>query len=433
MQNTTGRRERRSAESRIGETYGSLTVTAIVGKTSSGIAICSAKCNCGSEKEYRVSTLANGSTKSCGCFSSSSNQRSAKSHIGETINNMTLLEVIGKDNQGRAIGRFRCGQCGSEHKESLIPTWKNNKLKSCGCQKRKAQTKPEEHIGVKYNHLTLIKVTGKGENGITTGLYHCSNCSEVKDEIIISEVSSGRIKSCGCLRNKAVLQIGTVWANLKLLVITQTSNKQGRIHTKGIFECLLCGNNKEIRVDQVKRGIQTDCGCFKHHGYSNHKSLKVYKTMIERCINPSRKEYPQYGGRGVTVCPRWLEPDGQGLINFMEDIGDSRPSKKHSLHRMWKYNQEEKLEECMEYGPETCKWATSRQQNMEKTEPRYRARVELMLKMADEGKTVEEMALALNKSVNKIEFYLARCGLIKDYTYKDDGSIIKKTKRIDSD
>ena len=62
------------------------------------------------------------------------------------------------------------------------------------------------------------------------------------------------------------------------------------------------------------------------------------------------------------------------------------------------------------------------------TEPRYRARVELMLKMADEGKTVEEMAEALNRSVNKIEFYLARCGLIKDYTYTEDGEVIKKTK-----
>ena len=161
--------------------------------------------------------------------------------------------------------------------------------------------------------------------------------------------------------------------------------------------------------------------------------MQVYKGMLERTINPLSKNYPQYGGRGVTVCPRWLEPDGQGLINFMEDIGDARPSKKYSLHRMWLYNQEEKLEECMEYGPETCKWATSRQQNIEKTEPRYRDRVELMLKMADEGKTVEEMATALNKSVNKIEFYLGRCGLIKDYVYKEDGEVIKKTKRADAD
>ena len=254
----------------MGETYGSLEVTAIVEKNSNCDAICTAKCVCGSEKEYRLSNLANGSTRSCGCLSTS-NHRSAESLIGETISNMTLLEIVRRDNYGAAIGRFRCGHCGSKHKESVNSDWKRHTLLSCGCIKRKAKTQAEDHVGVKYNHLTLIKITGKNKRGQKTGLYGCSQCGNEKDEIVITNVVNLKTKSCGCLHNKAEDAIGTTWGNLKLLKITQKNNRNDRKPTKGIFECLLCGNRKEIQVPYVKKGITTNCGCSKHHGYTNHK------------------------------------------------------------------------------------------------------------------------------------------------------------------
>jgi hypothetical protein len=38
--------------------------------------------------------------------------------------------------------------------------------------------------------------------------------------------------------------------------------------------------------------------------------------MIFRCTNPKSPAYPNYGGRGINVCDRWLDFD-----NFMDDIG----------------------------------------------------------------------------------------------------------------
>lgn len=29
--------------------------------------------------------------------------------------------------------------------------------------------------------------------------------------------------------------------------------------------------------------------------------------MKQRCLNPNNKDYPDYGGKGVTVCEEWLE------------------------------------------------------------------------------------------------------------------------------
>lgn len=418
MTYTSGRKTCRSALSRIGETYGSLTVLDIVGKNKQGNSTCRATCNCGSEREYTLSKLVNGQTKSCGCLSSSKH-RKAESRIGETKNNMTLLEIVGKDKNGLTKGRFRCGLCGSEHRESLVSSWNQNCLKSCGCLKKKKQTRAEDHIGIQYNHLTLLKVTGRNKKGRKTGLYQCL-CGKQKDGICISRVANGETRSCGCLNNKASDKIGTVWGNLELLEITQIANVKDTKKTKGIFKCKLCDNLKEIAVHPVKSGIQADCGCSNNfHGYSKHISYSVYVNMIHRCTNPLAKSYPKWGGRGVTVHPRWMEPDGQGLKNFMEDIGNDRPSMKHSLHRIWRY-EGERLVEMMEYGPDTCKWATSRQQNVEKRSPKLNKRVAEFEKMLEEGLTIDEMAKKMKVKPQKIEFFLSTMGLLEGYKFKDD-------------
>ena len=383
--------------------------------------MCAAKCVCGSEKEYRLDSVVQGRIKSCGCRSFSTKQRSAESHIGETINNMTLLEIVGRDQRRRAaIGRFRCGYCGSEHKECSVYKWKGNSLKSCGCKKPNKPTKPEDHIGVRYNDLTLLKITGSNKRGYKTGLYQCHRCGKTKDNIKITEVTQGKTKTCGCALNKAEDNIGKVYGNLKLEMVTQSGNPaKGINQTKALFHCQQCDKVKELDCNPVVLGFQTDCGCSKHHGFYNHKAYNVYRHMIDRCTNPLSKQYSQWGARGVTIHPRWMEPNGQGLINFIEDVGNDRPSKKYSLHRMWKYNENNRLEEMMEYGPDTVKWATARQQTVEQRSPSLNKKVAKFEKMLDQGLTIEQMAEKLKLKPTKIAFFLSTMGLLEGYEYKD--------------
>jgi len=44
--------------------------------------------------------------------------------------------------------------------------------------------------------------------------------------------------------------------------------------------------------------------------------------MLKRCRNPKNKNYPNYGGRGISVCARWSE-----YVNFLADMGE-RPEGK---------------------------------------------------------------------------------------------------------
>jgi hypothetical protein len=72
--------------------------------------------------------------------------------------------------------------------------------------------------------------------------------------------------------------------------------------------------------------------------------------MKYRCNNPNYNEYPIYGGRGISVCPRWND----SFENFLADMG-LKPTPKHTLDRFPDQNGN--------YEPTNCRWATQRMQN----------------------------------------------------------------------
>lgn len=76
----------------------------------------------------------------------------------------------------------------------------------------------------------------------------------------------------------------------------------------------------------------------------------VYHSMVNRCTLPSDKGYPNYGGRGITVCERWLGEDG--LKHFIEDMG-LRPdeTKEPGGKAKWSI---ERIDNNKGYCPENC-------------------------------------------------------------------------------
>jgi hypothetical protein len=87
--------------------------------------------------------------------------------------------------------------------------------------------------------------------------------------------------------------------------------------------------------------------------------LTSYLGMIFRCYAKTKNgEYTceHHGGKGIRVCDRWLEPNGQGFKNFLADMGP-RPSCT-SLDRV---NPQE------HYTPRNCKWGTPKEQAIHKT------------------------------------------------------------------
>ena len=83
---------------------------------------------------------------------------------------------------------------------------------------------------------------------------------------------------------------------------------------------------------------------------SYSKEYAAWYSMLDRCYNKDCQAWDNYGGRGITVCDRWL--GNEGFNNFFEDMGLA-PSINHSLDR---------IDNSLGYFPNNCRWATDKEQ-----------------------------------------------------------------------
>lgn len=123
-----------------------------------------------------------------------------------------------------------------------------------------------------------------------------------------------------------------------------------------------CGKEKSVQYDNLKCGNTISCGCHRRnktimrstkHGDCRRGKraceFTTWVTMIDRCTNPKTKHFNRYGGRGITVCQKWMD----SYEAFLNDVG-RRPSQKHSIDR---------INNDGNYEPGNVRWATSLEQN----------------------------------------------------------------------
>lgn len=125
-------------------------------------------------------------------------------------------------------------------------------------------------------------------------------------------------------------------------------NKWGNYRWKCLCDC---GKIIIVRSGDLKSRNTKSCGCFQServttHGYCYSKTYHIWQSMKDRCLNQNNHGYKDYGGRGISVCNRWLK-----FENFLKDVGEIPNG--FELDR---------INNNGNYSPKNCKLSTRKEQ-----------------------------------------------------------------------
>ena len=155
---------------------------------------------------------------------------------------------------------------------------------------------------------------------------------------------------------------GNVFGLLTVVTISDVKTKGNKYQ----WVCLCaCGKSKTVTGSSLSTGQTRSCGCLQAanakkqlqrvtrttHGMTDTSEYIAWRNMKARCYDINHSAYINYGSRGITVCPEWLN----SFEKFFEDMG-CKPEN-HSINR---------LDVNKPYNKDNCTWSDNYRQASDK-------------------------------------------------------------------
>ena len=96
---------------------------------------------------------------------------------------------------------------------------------------------------------------------------------------------------------------------------------------------------------------------WKNRRFDHGGAWTSWVGMRQRCRDPKIRRWKHYGGRGIKVCPRWMN----SFENFLADMGP-RPAGRTVNGKRCLYSLDRWPNPDGDYEPGNCRWATPKQQ-----------------------------------------------------------------------
>jgi hypothetical protein len=130
-------------------------------------------------------------------------------------------------------------------------------------------------------------------------------------------------------------------------------------HGHPLWECsCACGTTTIVSGSNLRGGHTKSCGCrvkthsgrWSHGLLSNPINKPTYRIWIQmkaRCLNPNYTHWRYYGGKGITICPQWID----SFETFLNDMG-LRPDGLTI----------DRIDPLGNYEPDNCRWVSQKTQ-----------------------------------------------------------------------
>ncbi|MBS4171915.1 hypothetical protein [Bacillus sp. FJAT-49736] len=128
-----------------------------------------------------------------------------------------------------------------------------------------------------------------------------------------------------------------------------------------------CGNVKTVRSFDLRDGKVKSCGCLhaekvrtntRTHGKRNTLIYHIWCSIKGRCFRTTCKDFPNYGGRGITMCDSWRND----FMSFYEWSMSNGYKEGLSIDR---------INNDGNYEPSNCRWVTQAKQSRNKSNNRF--------------------------------------------------------------
>ncbi|MBW4692291.1 MAG: hypothetical protein KME27_11040 [Lyngbya sp. HA4199-MV5] len=263
----------------------------------------------------------------------------------------------------------------------------------------------------RFGSLLCVEKTEERNTGSIVWVCQCDcGVTEKVPGYLLTSKSRNRQKTnCKvCAKNKIAINLsGKTFSSFEVL-----NKSEKRVSGLIAWNCrCTCGVLEVVKTADLLSGSRKRCRqCARllkikvstKHQMCYTKTYRSWSEMLSRCTCETNASYPRYGGRGISICDRWL--GREGFINFFADMGERPEGMTLDRHP----------DNNGDYEPENCRWATPKEQALNR-------RSSVLITFQNKTQTVSQWSEELGIHSETIRFRHKKGWGVDD--------IFKKTKK----